>query len=537
MSGEFYVASDIASAFTTARIEPIESEFASIEAGFDKLPALRKLREGRITYVVAGGSANALTASLDSEPDDYQDGLALRIKIASTNTGAATLNVNSLGAVSVVDRNGSALAAGTLVADTIAEVVYVGSSFRLTGSAADVAATAANAAAASASASAASGSASAASTSASNASDDADAAAVSAAAALVSEGNASDSETAAAASAAAASDSATDAANAAAASLRATSATEHTTGTGSKAFTLDADAAFGPGQSVSISSDSDPSNENMTGAITAYDPGTDVLTVDITTNNVTVPHTDWTIVLDVGGGVTWGNITGSISGQTDLNSALSGKAGTGSITSGGITMATARILGRTTASTGAVQEISIGAGLSLAAGSLACTVTGMTYPGVGIAVSTGSGWDTSKAAPSGTIVGTSDTQTLTAKTLQSSTIRADNTVSDDGTVAVDSPGYRGTPRQTGTARTLLAADDGKLVSLTGNLTLPQSLPIGFTCMFYNNSSGSLSVLITSGTLRLAGTATTGTRTVAQRGLATITQVATDEWVIGGAGVT
>lgn len=42
------------------------------------------------------------------------------------------------------------------------------------------------------------------------------------------------------------------------------------------------------------------------------------------------------------------------------------------------------------------------------------------YPGAGLAVSTGSAWGTSKATPTGDVVGTSDSQTLTNKTINGS---------------------------------------------------------------------------------------------------------------------
>lgn len=50
-----------------------------------------------------------------------------------------------------------------------------------------------------------------------------------------------------------------------------------------------------------------------------------------------------------------------------------GAAASGSITASGYTQSTARLLGRTTASTGAIEEITVGSGLSLSAGSLTAT--------------------------------------------------------------------------------------------------------------------------------------------------------------------
>jgi len=92
--------------------------------------------------------------------------------------------------------------------------------------------------------------------------------------------------------------------------------------------------------------------------------------------------------------------------------------------------------------------------------------------------------------------------------------------------------------QTG-AYVLQASDDGKHISITtGGVTVPNAVfSTGQTVSIYNNSGSNQTITqATSVTLRQAGTANTGNRTLAQYGLATILCTAANTFVITGAGV-
>jgi hypothetical protein len=54
---------------------------------------------------------------------------------------------------------------------------------------------------------------------------------------------------------------------------------------------------------------------------------------------------------------------------------------------------------------------------------------------------------------------------------------------------------------------------------------------------FNNSASSITITTSAVTCYLAGTATTGNRTLAQRGVATLLCVASNTFVITGAGIT
>lgn len=79
---------------------------------------------GTRNVLTAAGTANALTIAPTAAPVAYKDGETWMITLASTNTGAATLNRNAIGAKSIVHPDLSALEYGDMVSAGLAFVTY-----------------------------------------------------------------------------------------------------------------------------------------------------------------------------------------------------------------------------------------------------------------------------------------------------------------------------------------------------------------------------------------------------------------------------
>lgn len=78
-----------------------------------------------------GGTASAITLTTGYTLTAYVAGMSFRFIVGTTNTGATTLNVDGLGAKSILRQNGDALEAYDLESGVIADVTYNGTAFKL----------------------------------------------------------------------------------------------------------------------------------------------------------------------------------------------------------------------------------------------------------------------------------------------------------------------------------------------------------------------------------------------------------------------
>lgn len=141
---------------------------------------------------------------------------------------------------------------------------------------------------------------------------------------------------------------------------------------------------------------------------------------------------------------------------------------------------------------------------------------------------------------------TASTAATTYAPIASPTFTGTPRIPDNDTVSQNWPvGYREAPQLfQSTNYQLVLADRGKSILMNGSsltLTIPANgtvpFPLGTVIIIINVNATPLSIAITSDTLTLANSTTTGTRTLAQNGLATCVKIGTTSWLISGAGLT
>jgi hypothetical protein len=181
-----------------------------------------------------------------------------------------------------------------------------------------------------------------------------------------------------------------------------------------------------------------------------------------------------------------------------------------------------------------VPSLTLGAALPVASGG-----TGITSFGTGVATAlgqnvTGSGGIALATSPSFT---TPVLGTPTSGQLSNCTV--------DGTDAV---GFRNAPVNSRSADyTLVLADSGKTIfhpasdNNARTFTIPANssvaYPVGTVVSFINLAAADLTIAITTDTMYLGGDGATGSRTLAEFGIASALKVSSTDWVISGNGLT
>ena len=90
-----------------------------------------EVQDGALTWLTSVAGADTITAVASAGMLAYAAGQTFRFAAAAANTGAVTLDINSIGAKDVKDSLGNALAAGELPTARVIELVYDGTEFRV----------------------------------------------------------------------------------------------------------------------------------------------------------------------------------------------------------------------------------------------------------------------------------------------------------------------------------------------------------------------------------------------------------------------
>jgi len=139
---------------------------------------------------------------------------------------------------------------------------------------------------------------------------------------------------------------------------------------------------------------------------------------------------------------------------------------------------------------------------------------------------------------------TAATAAATYAPIASPTFTGTTTIADSA-AAPFAAGFLDVPQTLNVANyQLVLANRGKSIVMNGTaltLTVPANasvaFPIGTAIVIININVSPLSIAITTDTMTLVNSTTTGTRTLAQNGMASLVKVGATSWIISGLGLT
>jgi hypothetical protein len=96
----------------------------------DQYAALGQVQDSAATYLTSVAGTNTITASV-SGLTAYAAGQTFRFVAAGNNTGAVTININSIGAKAITKQGTTALVSGDIVSGSTVAITYDGTQFQL----------------------------------------------------------------------------------------------------------------------------------------------------------------------------------------------------------------------------------------------------------------------------------------------------------------------------------------------------------------------------------------------------------------------
>jgi hypothetical protein len=102
---------------------------SQLDANFSTVVAYLNDPTNRNNYAADSGSANTYAVAISPPALGYSAGLEITFRATNANTGAAVLNVNALGAVNLINGDGTSLSSGQIAAGSIVKATHNGTAF------------------------------------------------------------------------------------------------------------------------------------------------------------------------------------------------------------------------------------------------------------------------------------------------------------------------------------------------------------------------------------------------------------------------